>query len=69
MLTTADGHQVPITVKDLSAGGFRIELDEEVLNDERVELRAGKVPDMIAQINWALGSEAGGVFLEPARHE
>jgi hypothetical protein len=64
VLTTADGHSFTVTVRDLSAKGFRVELDEEVLVGEHVSLRVGSNDAMRAEIKWALGREAGGYFLE-----
>lgn len=64
VLVTSDGHEVAVTVKDLSSGGFRLELHDEVLVGERVRLRVGRNGDVPAQIKWALGCEAGGVFLD-----
>ena len=65
VLTTADGHEVTVVVRDVSASGFRIELAEELLEGELVQMRIGKQATIAAEIKWALGGEAGGVFLEP----
>lgn len=64
VLTTADGHSFKVTVRDLSARGFRMELDEEVLVGEHVSLQVGSREAVRAEIRWALGREAGGSFLE-----
>lgn len=66
VLTTSDGHKIVVVVRDLSADGFRIEIKEEVLVGEQVQLLVGKGPALAAKIMWALGSEAGGVFLNPS---
>ena len=62
-LTASDGHRIPVVVRDLSAEGFRIEIKEELLVGEQVQLLVGKGPVLAGKILWALGSEAGGVFL------
>ena len=64
VLVTSDDHEVAVTVKDLSREGFRIELKDQVLVGERVRLRVGRNGDVPAEIKWALGCEAGGVFLD-----
>ena len=66
VLTTADGHSFAVIVRDLSAKGFRLELDDEVLVGEQVVLRVGSKDAAQAEIVWALGHEAGGHFLEAA---
>ena len=63
VLTTSDGYSFDVAVRDLSADGFRIELDEEVLVGEPVSLRVGSKGTFAAEIKWALGREAGGRFL------
>ena len=63
MLVTSDGHEVPVVVKDLSAEGFRIEIDEQLQVGEQVILRTPRGGDVPARIAWALGIEAGGTFL------
>ena len=65
VLVTSDGHEVRAVVKDLSAEGFRIEIDEplQVGEDEHVILRMHRGGDVPARIAWSLGLEAGGIFL------
>ena len=64
VLTTSDGHRFNVIVRDISAKGFRLELDEEVLIGEHVTLQVGSASPVTAEIKWALGREAGGSFLE-----
>ena len=64
LLTTADGHAFEVTVCDLSAEGFRLELDDELRVGEQVSLQVGRGPPSRAEIKWALGREAGARFLE-----
>lgn len=59
------GRTYPVTVIDISSGGFRLEGEETFKIGEYVALRVPKFGDFPAQIRWALGREAGGVFLEP----
>ena len=63
VLTASDGHSFNVTVRDLSADGFRLELDEELVVGEQVLLQVGREPACRAEIKWALGREAGGYFL------
>ncbi|MCY7338576.1 MAG: PilZ domain-containing protein [Sphingomonas bacterium] len=64
-LVTADGNNIPVTVTNLSGGGFRVESDELLRIGEYVALRVSRYGDFPGQIRWALGTEAGGVFLVP----
>ncbi len=69
VLITSDDHEFAVIVKDLSADGFRIQIDEEVRVGEKVFLRTRRDGDIPAQIAWTLGSEAGGMFLAKSRIE
>lgn len=63
-LTASDGHAFAVTIRDLSATGFRLDLgDEEVLVGEEVVLQVGRHDNHRAEIRWAAGREAGGNFL------
>ena len=61
----ADGSERPVTITDVSASGFRLQSGDILPIGEHVFLRVPRYGDFPAQIRWALGSEAGGVFLEP----
>ena len=65
VLVTSDGAETPVMILDLSASGFRIHSEESPLIGEFVSLRVDRFGDFAAQIRWCLGSEAGGIFLEP----
>jgi len=71
ILIDSDGNEMPVTVTDLSNRGFRIEAEEtlfigeNIKIGEQVHLRVARYGDFPAQIRWALGNEAGGLFLEP----
>jgi hypothetical protein len=73
VLVASDGGEMEVTVTDLSSRGFRIEADEtlfigeNILIGEHVRLRVARYGDFPAQIRWALGREAGGIFLEPVK--
>ena len=64
-LVLSDGSEHLVRVSDVSAGGFRLETDETMPIGEHVFLRVPQYGDFPAQIRWALGTDAGGVFLEP----
>ncbi len=55
---------IPVTVTNLTAGGFRIEGTEFLRIGEYVGLQVEHYGEFPAQIRWALGTEAGGVFRE-----
>lgn len=65
MLVMPDGSEHPVTITDVSPGGFRLRSDETLPIGEHVFLRVDHYGDFPAQIRWALGPNAGGVFLEP----
>ena len=62
VLIDAQGAETEVFVTDVSSGGFKLEVSETPRNGEHVTLRIER--DLFpAQIRWALGKEAGGVFL------
>ena len=65
VLVDSDGGELPVEILDLSSGGFRLRCGETLVTGEQVRLRVARYGDFPAQIRWALGTEAGGVFLEP----
>ena len=60
-----DGVELAVIVVDISREGFRLTSDETMVIGEHVHLRVPRYGDFPAQIRWAIGNEAGGVFLEP----
>jgi hypothetical protein len=66
MIIHEDGYESPATVIDVSSGGFRLEVTDAPRIGEFVTLRIDRGDPIEAQIRWALGNEAGGVFLTPA---
>lgn len=66
-LTTEDGVVVIVRILDLSASGFRLMADDELLLGERVSLRIGREDSLPAMIKWVVGLEAGGSFLQDAK--
>ena len=63
VLINSDGVHSDVTVLDVSSGGVRLEVSETPRIGEHVTLRTDGRDDYPAQIRWALGTEAGGVFL------
>lgn len=64
-LVDSDGNMVPVIVIDISREGCRLETEGMLKIGEKVELRVPKYGTFPAQIRWAVGNEAGAVFLEP----
>lgn len=58
----SDGHESDAIILDVSSTGFRLELTDLVRVGELVTLRVDH-DEIPGQIRWALGNEAGGVFL------
>ncbi len=63
-LVLADGSEHKVTITDVSSGGFRLQTADTVPIGEHVFLRVPRYGDFPAQIRWALGTDAGGIFLE-----
>jgi len=61
----SDGSEHSVTITDVSSGGFHLCTDDILPIGAHVFLRVDRYGDFPAQIRWALGTEAGGVFLEP----
>ena len=64
-LIDSDGGRHQIIVTDISREGCRLETVEVLKIGENVQIEVPKYGLFPAQIRWALGSEAGAVFLEP----
>lgn len=64
-LVHEDGAETAVTIVDISSGGFKLEVSEPPRIGTFVTLRVEKGQVFPAQIRWALGDEAGGVFLAP----
>ena len=65
VLIDSDGVEAGVVILDVSSGGFRLKVEELPRIGELVKLRVDKSDEFSAQIRWALGDEAGGVFLTP----
>jgi PilZ domain len=66
ILVDSKGGERDVTILDISRGGFRLETSEIPRVGEFVTVRVERDVGFAAQIRWALGNEAGGVFIEPA---
>lgn len=69
VLIDSDGVATDVLILDVSSGGFRLEVPEAPRIGEHVTLRVERCEDFPVQIRWALGNEAGGVFLSPINWE
>jgi len=61
----ASGEEINVTISDISKDGFKLVSEVQLMIGERVDLHMPKTGDVPAQIRWAVGNEAGGVFLAP----
>jgi len=68
VLVNSDGIEAGVVILDVSSGGFRLKVEELPRIGELVTLRVDKSDEFAAQIRWALGDEAGGVFLTPVNY-
>lgn len=64
-LVDDSGNVMSVMVMDISREGCRLESDELLKIGEKVFIEVPKYGRFPAQIRWALGNEAGAVFLEP----
>lgn len=64
-LVDTSGREIAGIVTDISKGGFRVTSNEPMMIGEQVQVRVDRYGDFPAQIRWANGIDAGGVFLEP----
>jgi hypothetical protein len=64
-LTDSDGNRISVIVMDISRDGCRLEAPAMLRIGEKVQIEVPKYGSFAAQIRWALGNEAGAVFLEP----
>ncbi len=63
-LVTADGARLPVTFKDLSRRGFKVEhLAADLIEGEVVTL-ATQRSEARAQLHWVTSKEAGGTFID-----
>ena len=65
VLLRPNGEEIHAIIIDISKDGFRLTAEAQLMIGERLDLRVPKAGDVPAQIRWALGYEAGGVFLAP----
>ena len=64
-LTDSDGSRMEVIVLDISREGCRLETDGTLKIGEKIELHVPRYGTYPAQVRWAVGNEAGAVFLEP----
>jgi len=64
-LTDSDGSRLSVVVLDISREGCRLETDATLKIGEKIELHVPRYGTFPAQVRWAVGNEAGAVFLEP----
>ena len=50
---------------DVSSSGFKLQVSELPTIGDVVTLRVDKSGPVKAQIRWAVGDQAGGIFLSP----
>ena len=65
LVVDSNGRVYPVKVLDISSQGFKLQADETFRIGEYIGLHVSKYGEFSAQIRWALGNEAGGVFLSP----
>jgi hypothetical protein len=64
VLVRADGAESSVTITEVSQTGFRLKAPQVPRAGERVIFR-GASGDVPAEVRWAFGDAAGGMFLPP----
>lgn len=62
-LVDHDGREADITILDVSKSGIRIACSEPLLPGDRVQILVDADQVFHAVIKWAMGDEAGGIFI------
>jgi hypothetical protein len=65
LVTESDGCTLDVTIVDVSKSGFRLRSEEEFELGSTVTLQMREARPVRAEIRWACGHEAGGIFLDP----
>jgi hypothetical protein len=65
VLIDSAGNARAVTILDVSSGGFKLRVEDLPQIGEHVRLRVDGSGEIEAQIRWAVGDQAGGVFLTP----
>lgn len=65
LVVDSEGRLSPVTILDISSGGFKLEADKTFRIAEYIGLRISTYGEFSAQIRWAVAKEAGGIFLNP----
>ena len=63
----SDGTTIAVVVTDISREGCRMEIDGMLTIGETIEIQIDRYGSYPAKVRWALGNEAGAVFLEPVQ--
>ncbi len=65
--TVADsaGETMPVVVTDISREGCKLETDGPLTIGEQIEIQIDRYGSYSAKVRWAMGNEAGAVFLDP----
>ena len=63
VLIDSSGVETVVTILDVSSAGFKLETEGPARIGEVVTLRGAGSADLQAQIRWAVGDQAGGIFL------
>ena len=64
-LVDSGGAEHQVTVVDISGSGFKLKVSQLPTIGDTVTLRVDGSGALQAQIRWAVGDQAGGVFLTP----
>ena len=61
----SEGETMPVVVTDISREGCKLETESTLTIGEQIEVQIDRYGSYSAKVRWAMGNEAGAVFLDP----
>ena len=61
----SEGETMPVVVTDISREGCKLETESTLTIGEQIEIQIDRYGSYSAKVRWAMGNEAGAIFLEP----
>ena len=65
VVADAEGETMPVVVTDISREGCKLETESTLTIGEQIEIQIDRYGSYSAKVRWAIGKEAGAVFLDP----
>jgi PilZ domain len=65
LMTTKGYFGIPVTLRDISEGGFRIAAGVYVPPESLIRLKLPSLGMVVGKVIWSKGGEIGGCFVNP----